>query len=197
MYKAIYRIQPECIDPKENKIFAPFLNCYELHSVFVNINGLIEDDIRIEGNYTFLSMPYPIDREWKTTFDINYFYMNLNNTNIFDYLIDSKYKDPLNSKKIAAKHYVEGQFSLDNGLYKNAILNFGTALECLLNKKLDSSSLGLLINQYTGLAPKTGMISIKDLRNKVHPNRIMDMEDINQSDAIQVRNMLEVILKKF
>jgi len=197
MYKAIYRIQPECIDPKENKIFAPFLNCYELHSVFVNINGLIEDDIRIEGNYAYVNKPYPIDREWKTTFDINYFYMNLNNTNIFDYLIDSKYEDPPNSKKIAAKHYVEGQFSLDNGLYKNAILNFGTTLECLLNKVLDKSDLADLIKQYDGFASKEDMDAIRILRNKVHPNRIKDMQDINQSDAVKTRNMLEVILKKF
>jgi hypothetical protein len=193
MYKAIYRIQSECIDPKENKIFTPFMNCYELHSVFVNINGLIEDDTRIEGNYTFLNMPYPIDREWKTTFDINYFYMNLNNTNIFDCLIDSKYKYPLNSKKIAAKHYVEGQFSLDNGLYKNAILNFGTTLECLLNKALDRSELADLIKEYDGFASKEDMDKIRVLRNKVHPNRIKDMHEINQSDAIQVRNMLEVL----
>jgi hypothetical protein len=197
MYKAIYRIQPDCIDEKENKIFTPFLNCYEVHSVFVNSGGLIEDALSFDGNYTYIKTLYIHDKSFRLTFDINYFYMNLNNTNIFDYIIDSKYKDPHNSKKIAAKHYIEGQFSLDNGLYKNAILNFGTTLECLLNKNLNGWNFKKLIEQYEGSASKDEMHSIRDLRNKVHPNRITDMEDINQSDAIEVRNKLEVILKKF
>lgn len=197
MYKAIYRIQPECIDEKENVIFTPFLNCYELHSVFVNFGGLQEDEILLNGNYTFIQTFYKGYNGFKITFDINYFYMNLTNRTMFDSIIDSSFKDPKNSRLIASKHYTEGQFSLDNGLYKNAVMNFGTALECLLNKRLDNSKFEKLIESYNGQASKEDMHLIRELRNKVHPNRIKDFQDITHREAIEARNKLEVILKHF
>jgi hypothetical protein len=197
MYKAIYRIQPECINEKENKIFTPFLNCYELHSVFVNSDGHIENIFHWEGNFSYIKRLYIHDSSFNLTFDINYFYIRLNHTPIFESIIDSNYKDKENSKSIASKHYIEGQFSLDNGLYKNAVMNFGTTLECLLNKRLDNSKFEKLINQYQGLASKEDMHYIRELRNKVHPNRIKDFQDITQSEAVDARNKLEVILKHF
>ena len=197
MYKAIYRIQPECIDEKENKIFTPFLNCYELHSVFANSDGHIENIFYKEENFSYIKRLYIHDNYFNLTFDINYFYIRLNNTPIFESIINSSYKDTENSKSIASKHYIEGQFSLDNGLYKNAVMNFGTTLECLLNKRLDNSKFEKLINQYQGLASKEDMHYIRELRNKVHPNRIKDFQDITQSEAVDARNKLEVILKHF
>jgi len=195
MYKAVYKIQHDCIVQGENRIFTPFLNCYELHSVFVNFGGLFEDEIDFRENYTFIKRFYKSADGYRITFDINYFYMNLNNTKMFDSIIDSSFKYPKNSRLIASKHYTEGQFSLDNGLYKNAVMNFGTALECLLNKRLDNSKFDNLIESYNGQASKEDMHLIRELRNKVHPNRIKDFQDITQREAVEARNKLEIILK--
>jgi hypothetical protein len=39
MYKAVFKIQKDCIDEQNQKIFTPFIHCYELHSVVMLVNG--------------------------------------------------------------------------------------------------------------------------------------------------------------
>jgi hypothetical protein len=89
-------------------------------------------------------------------------------------LVDSSFGNPSLSKEIISKHYTEGQFCLDNGLYKNAVVNFGTTLEALLNKNFQSKKFEVLINNYFGTTDKVVMNSIRNLRNKIHPNRISE-----------------------
>ena len=84
---------------------------------------------------------------------------------------------------------------MDNGLYKNAVLNFGTTLEGLLNKELQRIDLNDLINYYIGTANKDDMHYIRQLRNKVHPNQINAPQDISAKEAVEARNKLEKILK--
>ena len=88
---------------------------------------------------------------------------------------------------------------MDNGLYKNAVLNFGTTLEALLNKNLQDKKLCDLIKDYSGATDKTAMTenemtSIRNLRNKVHPHRISQTQDITRKEAINTRNQLEIII---
>ena len=43
MYKSIYRIQTSCIDSTNQRIFSPFIGCYQIHSIFFNVNGLLNE----------------------------------------------------------------------------------------------------------------------------------------------------------
>lgn len=99
------------------------------------------------------------------------------------------------SREIISKHYISGQFSLDNGLYKEAALNFGTVLEGVLSKDLSSKSLNDLIRDYSGSADITLMNEIRKFRNKVHPKLIGTSQDITRYEGIKARNNLEIILK--
>jgi hypothetical protein len=81
-------------------------------------------------------------------------------------------------------------------LYKNAVLNFGTTLEGLLNKSLTNKKLNDLIIQYEGSADKDHMHFIRRLRNKVHPNQISLSEDITRKEAVEARNKLETIIRE-
>lgn len=198
MYKAIYKIQTECLDSENNKIFTPFINCYQIHSVIIYVNGLAQEmdiDFYINNHETIWSEDY-FENDWSLIFEINYFYIKPDNIEIFSFLIDNSFSDQTKSKEIISKHYIEGQFSLDNGLYKNAVLNFGTTLEGLLNKSLTNRKLNNLINQYEGSANKDDMHFIRRLRNKVHPNQISLSEDITRKEAVEARNKLETIIRK-
>jgi hypothetical protein len=196
MYKAVYKIQSSSIDEATQTIFTPFINCYEIHSIVVYVNGLgaVEEGFTIDKYRTRCSFGYEIKKSWSVVFDINYFYMKTSPLNVLDFLIDQSYINPAESEKIVSKHYISGQFALDNGLYKEAVLNFGTVLEGLLNKKLDGTWLSTLIQKYSGRADPSDMEFIKDLRNKVHPNQISLTQDISRRDAVLARNKLEVIL---
>jgi hypothetical protein len=148
------------------------------------------------GEYTKWSGGFQIDQSDSIVFDVNYFYIKPMNTEVLGFLIDGTYSNQTKTKGIISKHYIEGQFSLDNGLYKNAVLNFGTTLEGLLNKQLNNTTLKHLIDGYSGAADKVDMHLLRKLRNKVHPNQISNSQDISRMEAINARNILELILKK-
>lgn len=200
MYKALFKIQKDCYDIVNQEIFTPFINCYQIHSITMLINGLAQEqdiDFEIIGHKTkLIGLGYNFDNDDTIVLDINYFYMRPDDIEILGFLIDVSYNNQVKSKEIISKHYVEGQFSLDNGLYKNAVLNFGTALEGILNKSLSNQTLNDVINAYTGSADKNAMHFIRQLRNKVHPNQINVTQDITRKEAIEARNNLEKIIKK-
>jgi hypothetical protein len=196
MYKAIYKIQPDCLDSSNRTIFTPFINCYQIHSVSVYANGLVQEqevDFVFSGCNTIWNEDY-FRNDWAIVFDINYFYMKPNNVKVLSFLVNDAFTYESRTKEIISKHYIEGQFSLDNGLYKNAVLNFGTTLEALLNKDLSYANFEKLINSCK-YSCKLEMLAIKDLRNRVHPNNILDSKDISRVEAVQARNYLEKILK--
>ncbi|KIC61325.1 hypothetical protein [Chryseobacterium taiwanense] len=197
MYKAIFKISNHCIDVPAQEIFTPFINCYHLHSSTIFVNGVsYEEDESYEFDQyrTKWKGPFELQNDYDIIIELNYFYMRPD-AKVLNFIIDSTYTNPDKSSEITSKHYIEGQFSLDNGLYKNAALNFGTALEALLNKDLSTTPLFNLINSYTGSADKTKMHFVRELRNKVHPNKIAETEEITRKQAIIARNTLEIILK--
>lgn len=197
MYKAVYKIQDGCIDVENSKLFTPFVKCYWLHSAVLTINGVsYEEDIDFyfEDHYTCLNSGFDLS-ECSVILDLNYFYIKRDENEILGFLIDGTYQDKSRSKEIVSRHYAEGQFSLDNGLYKNAVLNFGTVVEGLLNKDFGGKGFVALINEYRGMADKEDMHFIRKLRNKVHPNQIHKINDVGRRDAVEARNKLEVILR--
>jgi len=197
MYKAIYKIQTECLDGVRKTIFTPFIKCYHIHSVIIYANGLAQEmDVDFYfDNYKTIWFEEYFENNWSMIFDINYFYMRPDDIEVLGFLVDSSFTNQIKSKEIISKHYIEGQFSMDNGLYKNAVLNFGTTLEGILNKELRRMDLNDLIESYCGSADKSDMHFIRQLRNKVHPNQISATEDISFKEAVQARNKLEKILK--
>ena len=200
MFKAIFKIENKCIDIANQEIFTPFINCYHLHSLTISMNGVSyeeDDDFKIIGYKIKWTGAFDLEAGDKLILDINYFYIRPDDTNVLSFLIDSSYSNSVKSNEIISKHYIEGQFSLDNGMYKNAALNFGTTLEGLLNKTLTNQNLNILIDNYQGEADKIAMHKIRELRNKVHPNKISMSEDITRQEAIDARNLLEEILNTF
>lgn len=205
MYKATYRISPDCLpeDAINQLVFAPFVQCYHIHGITIIAGGhvTVEDvsSLRIldyQVEWQTQQVGFHLDNTDHVVFQIDYFYMRPDNTEVLAFLIDSSYTKPDKTKSIVSSHYIQGQFALDNGLYKNAVLNFGTTLEGLLNKKLENKDLDDLIKSYKGNASTEAMNFIRRLRNKVHPNRIEQTEDVTRQEAISAREYLEVILKK-
>lgn len=200
MYKAIFKIENECINVIEQEIFTPFINCFQMHSVMVYVNGLAQEqdfDYKFIGHKTkWLGDIFDLHSGDSIVFDMNYFYIRPDDIEVLGFLVDTTYLNPLKSKEIISKHYIEGQFSLDNGLYKNAVLNFGTTLDGILNKNLVRKELNDLIIEYSGEADKESMHFIRQLRNKVHTNQISASQDISRTEAIEARNKLETILYK-
>ena len=197
MYKAIYKIQPGCLDEQSQTIFSPFINCYYLHSAIILVNGQAQEeyvDFVFKGHKTHWTGEFALEASDTIVYELNYFHIRPDDIEVLGFLVDSSFGDPNCSKKIISKHYTEGQFCLDSGLYKNAVLNFGTMLEALLNKNLQSKDFVNLIKNYSGKADKTAMTLIRELRNKVHPNRISQTQDITKEEAIKTRNQLEVII---
>lgn len=198
MYKAIYKVQGDCIDGDKNAIFSPFINCYYLHSVTIIYNGIIyQEEIDFTINEYFTQWNFDIEKmECDVyTYEINYYYIRAEDPNILKFIVDNRYANPSKTNEIISKHYVEGQFCLDNGLYKNAVLNFGTTLEGLLNFELKSIKLDDLIRKYTGNASKNKMHFLRRLRNKVHTNKIINNNDVSRMEAVKARNELELIIR--
>lgn len=198
MFKGIFKITSNLIDVENQEIFTPFVNCYHLHSAILSFNGISyeEDaDFNFEGFKTKWTGAFNLEEEDVLIFDLNYFYIKPDNLNVLSFIVDNTYTNPAKSNEIISKHYIEGQFSLDNGLYKNAVLNFGTALEGILNKSLANQDLNYLIENYPGEADKSKMHTLRKLRNKVHPNRISSTQDVTRKEAIEARQNLELILR--
>lgn len=198
MYKSIFKLQSDCIDIANQKLFTPFINCYELHSSRLNVNGVSYEegiDYSFSNEWTNWIGGFSLDISDSILFDIDYFYIRKHDIDVLSFLVDATYANQMTTKEIVSKHYVEGQFSLDNGLYKNAVLNFGTVLEGLLNKSLTNTTLANLISSYSGGASTSDMTTIRQFRNKVHPNQISLTQDITRTEAVDARNNLERILK--
>lgn len=203
MYKSIFKISFQCIDFSKQEIHTPFINCYIIHSAYMIVNGVIYEEnvvFKFENHFTKMLEGNKLEDGDHIIIELNYFYMRNEDKQILNFLISEErgYSHMDLTNGIVSKHYVEGQFSLDNGLYKNAALNFGTVLEGLLNKRLGDTPLNSFIEDYIDddNDNKERMHSIRLLRNRVHPNRLIETEDISRKEAIEARNNLEIILKK-
>lgn len=218
MYKAVYELQKDCWEKEEKRIFAPFLMCYHLHTIDLMRNGLSQlenDDFNIkelnEIDKAYISFDdlIKMDDYESLILSIDYFYKRADSKKILDFKFNElkhtyKWKNIDKSIEIASTHYMDAQFSLDNGLYKNAVLNFGIVLESLANTDLDGNfNLKEFTESYSkNQRIKSEMNEIREYRNKVHPNKIFDISsgnniDITRKDAIKCRNYMEKILKLF
>ena len=110
MYKAIYKIQPCCLDEEDQTIFSPFINCYYLHSATIYVNGVsYEEDVDFvfEKHKTrwIGSLPLSSKNGDNDTiiFELNYFYMRPD-YQVLEFLVDSSFGDQDSSQKIISKH---------------------------------------------------------------------------------------------
>ncbi len=191
MYKAVFKIQSDCISEIKQEIFTPFVRCYYIHSIVLIVNGMACEegvDFEIDGFLIKWEGDFSLEKSYSIVCEIDYFYMKPDEDRALDFVVDSTYADNDKTNTIISKHYIRGQFSLDNGLYNNAVSNFGTALEGILNKKLEKKTLGQLVDK------SEPMIFIKNIRDKIHPGRISVDGEITRKEAIQVRDCLEKIL---
>lgn len=205
MYKAIYQIQKDCI--LENKIFVPFYKCYQIHNYRLSLNGQIlqwnTDWIIYSSGFIDLNLSYKTTSDWSIIVDIDYFYKSQIHT-IFPSILNKNKilfeNNTIQQKRfeIISQHYVDGQFSLDNWLYKEAVQNFATVVEVLLNPKLDDSQmLHKRITNFWDQTIKLSMNYIRVIRNKIHPNKLLQSNICTQQEATKCRNELEKILYYF
>jgi len=117
---------------------------------------------------------------------------------LLDNLVDQSYAKGDESKQILSAHFVDGHFALDNELYKEAISNFGTVVEAMVNRKMSKDGLAALIDKDPTalMSPpiQQHMRDIKDMRNRVHPNWIADYGHISREDAEDARYKLQEII---
>lgn len=200
MYKSLIKIHSDCIYEDSQSIFVPCINCYYIHSIFLYMGGLAnEEGSDFEIEHPFIKWRYEdfgatIEKSDSLRLEINYHYMKFEETTCFDFIIHDEFVDFDKSNKIASKHYMEGIFSLDNGLYKNSVTNFGTVLEALLNRKLNNVSLKKLIEQYEDISIIPHMEYVRNTRNKIHASAIVGNQDVTRKEAIECRNSLDRIL---
>lgn len=213
MYKARFKLHGDSVDESRQRICLPILVAYELHSVVVSVSGKAEE----EGQEFTIQHPFLIWNEVLAGYRIEATDSILVDAN---YHYKSSYSNPtcvaLSKEVIAAardakkfypaveekrseffiKHYIDAQFSLDNGLFKEAALNFGTALEAILNRSLTKGdNLKTLIEQEEKLETILSQCDlIRQFRNKVHPNNIAGASDVNRQDAQQCRSIFERVL---
>jgi hypothetical protein len=151
-----------------------------------------------------------LDAQDKITIEINYHYKNSPYDPVCRNLAlrviqASWFSDPRapsesiekKRQEIFIKHYIDAQFSLDNGLFKESVLNFGTALEVLLNRDLlDRPRFHDRIDKCSGLSMfKDEMHTIQKYRNRVHPSQLKGFSDVVRHEAQECRQIMERILR--
>lgn len=193
--------------------FAPYFESYQIHNYRVSINGQVHlwgtDDIKYQdgrirlGSYDVGSGLYDL------VIDIDYFYKSQIFPPWESYLKREKiwfHDDETQQKRfdIIAQHYTDGQFALDNGLYKEAVWNFAVVLETLVKKDLDQwkkrerLSLCDSINASSVTQEmKDDMHFIRTIRNNIHPKKLIENSVCTQQEAIKCRQKLEKILHYF
>ena len=219
MYRTLIRTEKGAIDRVKQRVCLPVLAAYEIHSVhidFIDSAHYESVDFRIEvpfvvwlNNCTAARMLG--DEEDDCLYlHVDYFYRKADSAPecklLADGLIDSTFRSSPSTKEIDVaekrkeiftKHYISGHFALDNGLFKEAVVNFETVVEVLLNTELKYANLRDLIER-TPLAPSyhDEMSFIGDCRNKVHPERLRDVGDVSRADAMRCRQDLALIINE-
>jgi hypothetical protein len=206
MYTTRFSFSESSIDPKNQRLFAPFCGALNIHTIELNINGVIGDGFFVIQHPWIVidqaKLGYPVENTDNISVRIEYFYKSANIA-VLDFLVTNEYPSATRTKtvEIISKHYIDGFFALDNGLYKEAVLNFGTVLEGILNHTLKFKKLNELIKQEKSVNTpsahpvKALMLEIKDLRNRVHPEQISAFGDVSREEAQKAKyNIQEIIL---
>ncbi|MBN2295355.1 MAG: hypothetical protein JXM70_23190 [Pirellulales bacterium] len=215
MYRTLIRSERGAIDKANRRVFLPVLAAYEIHSVHIDFLGCTTQhesiDFRIDvpfihwlddgiantlrsDDHLFLHVDY-FYRKAETAPECLRLGTGLIRSTLTHTPTSAENAATAKREQIFVKHYIDGQFALDNGLFKEAVVNFGTVVEVLLNTELKHANLTDLIAT-TPLASgyHTQMHFIRKCRNKVHPNRLRDFDDVTRIDAIQCRQNLDLII---
>lgn len=198
-YTTRFKLSPASIDALNCRVFAPILGAVQRHIVVVEINGLPEDtDFYLQPPWLELDrskLGFDLEPSDKLSLHVEYFY-KADAPYLFGFLTGHTADD--HRTEIISKHYIDGHFSFDNGLYKEAVLNFGTVLEAVLNVNFTKANLVDLIKTESCAATnkdvRDHMHLIRKLRNKVHPREISKTADVGPHDAAQARLALQEII---
>ncbi len=203
MHSTLCPLSKHVIDGSAQRIFAPVISTMHLHTIKIVINGVFYlRGFRCEHPWIYFDealLGFPIGEDDEIYIEGHYFYKT-DATNLWDSVVDASY--PLatanDTKRILSRHYIDGHFSLDNGLYKEAVINFGTVVEALVNRTLSREKLEVLINKDpTSLLDSSiqnKMHNLRNLRNRVHPNQISANGEITREEAENARYELQEIM---
>jgi hypothetical protein len=205
-YSTLYPISLSTLDFDKQRIFAPVCAAMHIHIIKLCINGLaIVQGFKVQHPWIYVDrivLGYEIDANDDLRLEIEYFYKS-DFGDVLDTLVDTTYpaETASKSKAILSSHYIDGHFALDNGLYREAVTNFGTVIETLVNRTLNHDQLKSLISNDPTVSsdPKIQqhMHDLRELRNRVHPNQISKMGTISREDAESARLKLQDIIYHF
>jgi len=212
MYRTLIEILPSNIKPASNneqKIFVPFLAVYELHIVTLQTEALftLPSEYKIESPFIIWSGNPKLDENDKLILYVDYFYKKSPSDPILQKMGDiiiEKFRSTCTEqnnkrKDIILKHWTNGLFAFDNGLYKEAVLNYGTIIEAILNTNLTRTSLRNLIDNIQAdnilSSFKEKMHNVRVARNRVHANELAKLDDdIDSSEAYRCRKVIDEII---
>jgi hypothetical protein len=206
-YSTLYPLSPFTVDSAKQRIFAPVCATMHIHTIKLCINGQSQvRGFKVQHPWVLVDnvvLGCEIESSDELWLEIEYFYKS-NYGDVLDTLVDKTYQANTASKtkSILSNHYVDGHFALDNGLYKEAVTNFGTVIETLVNRKLeDNTTLDALISKDPTASSDPNiqkyMHDLRKLRNRVHPNQISKIGSIGREDAEDARFKLQDIIYLF
>jgi len=219
MYRTLIRTEDGAIDREKRRVFLPVLAAYEIHSVWIDFLGCTTQyesiDFQIDVPFVHWLNTETAEMLGKKEDDrvflhVDYFYRKPDTApgckRLANGLIASTLKrEPTPNEKaivekreeIFAKHYISGQFALDNGLFKEAALNFGTVVDVLLNTELKHADLYDLIESTPLARTYTNQMHfIRKCRNRVHPEQIRKFDDVSRGDAMMCRQNLDLVINE-
>jgi hypothetical protein len=200
-YSIQYVFTSSAIDEAGQRIFAPVIGAINVHTINIfcgalpNIKGfsISHPWIVLDGNI----IGHKIEKSDEIYVVADYFYKT-SDKNILSFAIGSNYSDKEKTGEILASHYIDGHFALDCGLYKEAVFNFGTVVEALVNTNLEYCRLesGITKDVRFQNEPdlKQKMLFINSLRNRVHPEQISNVGLITREEALKARLVLQDII---
>lgn len=190
------------IDFTKQQIFAPILGAYIEHSVDLRINqifyprGFSQNGIWLELDTAALG--FSLDKDDEVGIQIEYFFKS-SHDRLLGFLVRRHYAADTREKtvEIMSDHYIDGNFAFDNGLHREAVMNFGTVLESILDLELNGEkSLNDFIKaEKTATSQiKSDMNEIRKARNSVHPSRLKTSAKVSRMDAQRVREALHRVM---
>lgn len=201
VYTTRFQFSPASIDVPNHRLFAPVLGAVHSHIVEVDING-VREDTEFWLLHPWLQLDqtklgFRLAKDDRISLHMEYFY-KVDRPGLFWFMTGCKEETPDRRTQIISKHYIDGHFAFDNGLYKEAVLNFGTVVEAILNVELKVRNLRNMIDTEICASTDRGirerMHMVRTLRNKVHPERIDETADVSKHDAMQARLALQEII---
>lgn len=202
-YSTQFEFAEGILDVPLQRIFAPIVGAWFVQASRLSTNGqLIMSGFRLEHPWVVwdqTDVGYALHAGGNVCLQADYFYKT-DRVNVLDCVLPYDYPSATAgaAKEIMSTHFIDGHFAFDNGLYKEAVSNFGTVAEALVNRTMGRTPLANLIAN-DPVANKDSTIQrslnfIRELRNRVHPNHIHASGNISFEDARSARLQLQKIL---